>query len=189
MSTSGPFACCRCSRIFACRCCRPTAFAAAAPIDPFDIPYSDAEDNDDDVEVGAVTKPREIGVSEVLSLPAGSKATTTKTGSSTSASSGGSSGGRTASHGYARQIEKAAKGTKVEGSESSGYRVMCQDPSEAAKCLGFPETSRVIGGKVVGGLKFRSGGHERKFLEEAGQSFYFPLMEEELSGARTEEIL
>lgn len=76
-------------------------------------------------------------------------------------------------------------GSKV----SSGYRVMADEPGEAAERLGYPLTTRVISGKVVGALKFHSGGHERKFLEEAGQSFCLSLMEDELAESGTKSIL
>lgn len=85
----------------------------------------------------------------------------------------------------------AAKGlAEEEQSESgSGFCVTPDEPREAVERLGFPSTTRVIGAKVIGALKFHSGGHERKFLEEAGQSFCLPQMEEELGHSGTELIL
>ena len=38
----------------------------------------------------------------------------------------------------------------------------------------------MIGGQVVGSLRFESGEHEWGFLSEAGDSFCFPLMERRL---------
>lgn len=135
-----------------------------------------------------MAQPREVVAGEVFFSRAGSKATSSKTGSSSSCSSDRSSRGRTTSRSSARRIEMSAKAAEEDGSESSGYRVTRQDPGEAAERRGFPVTSQVIGGKVVGALKFRSEGHERKFLEETSQSFCLPLMEEELGQAGTEAI-
>lgn len=41
----------------------------------------------------------------------------------------------------------------------------------------------------MGSLRFPSGGHESKFLKEAGQSFCIPLMEERLCEEGSQRIL
>ena len=46
--------------------------------------------------------------------------------------------------------------------------------------------AKLIGGQVVGKIRFESGQYERDYLAEAGGSFCFPLMERRLilTGAR-----
>jgi hypothetical protein len=43
--------------------------------------------------------------------------------------------------------------------------------------------AKLIGGQVIGSLRFESREHERGFLSEAGDSFCFPLMEQRLMRA------
>ena len=40
--------------------------------------------------------------------------------------------------------------------------------------------AKLIGGQVVGKIRFESGQHERDYLAEASGSFCFPLMERRL---------
>jgi len=56
---------------------------------------------------------------------------------------------------------------------------MSQSKPEIAEALGM-KNARIIGGQVVGKLRFESGQHERDYLTEAGDSFCFPLMERRL---------
>jgi hypothetical protein len=48
----------------------------------------------------------------------------------------------------------------------------------AATHLQIPPEAKLIGGKQIRFLGLTSGGHERKFLEEAGSSFTIPHEEE-----------
>jgi hypothetical protein len=62
--------------------------------------------------------------------------------------------------------------------DSSNYRVMPEEPQAAAARLQVPAEAKLIGGKPIRFLGLTSGGHERKFLEEAGSSFAIPHEEE-----------
>jgi hypothetical protein len=65
-----------------------------------------------------------------------------------------------------------------EGPESSSYRVTPEEPRAAAVRLQVPAEAKLIGGKTIRFLGLTSGGHERRFLEEAGASFSIPHEEE-----------
>jgi hypothetical protein len=78
--------------------------------------------------------------------------------------------------------EKDALATAAEEDEeeedepdSSNYRVRPEEPQAAAARLQVPAKAKLIGGKHIRFLGLTSGGHERKFLEEAGSSFAIPL--------------
>jgi len=79
----------------------------------------------------------------------------------------------------------AAKGKKVfeedsgsnsSSSESSDYVMSTSSPADVAEALGATN-ARLVGGHMVGKLCFESGQHERTLLDEAGDSFCFPIME------------
>jgi hypothetical protein len=53
-----------------------------------------------------------------------------------------------------------------------------EEPRAAAVRLQVPAEAKLIGGKQILFLGLTSGGHERKFLEEAGSSFAIPHEEE-----------
>jgi hypothetical protein len=53
-----------------------------------------------------------------------------------------------------------------------------EEPQAAAVRLQVPVKAKLIGGKQIRFLGLTSGGHERKFLEEAGSSFAIPHEEE-----------
>lgn len=106
--------------------------------------YSDPEDSDDDVDVGAEGKldGGEMATEGMRLTPSafGSKTSASGSGTSSSTSSrGGSSGGKTTiSPNSSRQLEMAAmRGAEEERSEnSSGFRITPEEPGEAAKSLG-----------------------------------------------------
>jgi hypothetical protein len=62
--------------------------------------------------------------------------------------------------------------------ESSSYRVTPEEPRAAAVRLQVPAEAKLIGGKQIRFLGLMSGGHERKFLKEAGANFAIPHEEE-----------
>jgi len=72
--------------------------------------------------------------------------------------------------------------------ESSSYHVSTSNPDEVAATLGMPE-AKLIGGNIVGSLRFSSSDRERRFLSEAGSSFGFPLMERCLVASGVAQIL
>jgi hypothetical protein len=57
--------------------------------------------------------------------------------------------------------------------ESSSYHVSTSNAVEVATVLGMPE-AKLVGGNIVGSLRFSSSDRERRFLTEAGSSFGFP---------------
>ena len=57
--------------------------------------------------------------------------------------------------------------------ESSSYHVSISSPAEVATALGMLE-AKLIGGNIIGSLRFSSSDRERIFLAEAGSSFGFP---------------
>ena len=63
--------------------------------------------------------------------------------------------------------------------DSNSYLVGDADPNEVAEALGVLG-AKLIGGQIVGSLRFESRDRERGFLAEAGGSFCFPLMEKRL---------
>jgi hypothetical protein len=72
--------------------------------------------------------------------------------------------------------------------DSSAYLVGNADPVEVAEALGASRV-KLIGGQVVGSLRFESRDQEREFLEEVGESFCFPLMEKRLMDTRAANAL
>ena len=72
--------------------------------------------------------------------------------------------------------------------ESSGYHISTSDPVEVAAALGMPE-AKLIGGNIVGSLRFSSSDRERRFLAEAGSSFGFPHMEKRLMASGVSQML
>lgn len=79
-------------------------------------------------------------------------------GSSTTGSSGKCSGAKTSSSLVGPHPTDVAANVDAEEdkSESSSYLVTRGDPTEAAARLGYPLSVRIIGGKIVGALKFHN---------------------------------
>ena len=73
----------------------------------------------------------------------------------------------------------ASSASSGSSSESSGYLVGRSDPAAVAEALGASR-AKVIGGQVIGSIRFESRDREHKFLAKAGVSFCFPLMEPRL---------
>jgi len=49
--------------------------------------------------------------------------------------------------------------------------------------------AKLIGGNIIGSLRFSSSNQERRFLAEAGSSFGFPLMEKCLMASGVSQII
>jgi hypothetical protein len=86
-------------------------------------------------------------------------------------------------------VAEAEEEEEEEDPESSNYRVMPEDPQAAATCLQIPTKTKLIGGKQIRFLGLMSGGHKRKFLEEAGSSFATPHKEEYFSGFSSTDLI
>jgi hypothetical protein len=80
-------------------------------------------------------------------------------------------------------------GRHKEDPESSNYRVTPEEPQAAAARLQIPSKAKLIGGKQICFLGLMSGGHERKFLEEAGSSFAIPHEEEYFGGFSSADLV
>lgn len=64
-------------------------------------------------------------------------------------------------------------------SKSESYFVSQEDQTTVAAELGV-SGAKLIGGRFVSGLHFESSDRECGFVSEAGETFYFPLIEKEL---------
>ncbi|RLN33411.1 uncharacterized protein C2845_PM03G21310 [Panicum miliaceum] len=73
-------------------------------------------------------------------------------------------------------------------SESESCFVSTGDPVAVVAELGASSV-KLIGGNVVGALRFESGDRERGFLSEASSSFCFPLMEKRLMATGVPHML
>jgi hypothetical protein len=68
----------------------------------------------------------------------------------------------------AEKDDFAAEAEEEEEPESSNYRVTPEEPQAATTRLQIPSKAKLIGGKQIRFLGLMNGGHERKFLQEAG---------------------
>jgi hypothetical protein len=84
--------------------------------------------------------------------------------------------------------EEAEEEEEEEDPESSNYRVTPEDLQVAATCLQIPTATKLIGGKQIHFLGLMSGGHERKFLEQAASSFAIPHEEEYFNVFRSKDL-
>jgi hypothetical protein len=82
-------------------------------------------------------------------------------------------------------VAAAEEDEEEEEPESSNYRVTRDEPQAPAARLRVPPEAKLIGGKQFRFLGLMSGGHERKFLEEAGSSFAIPHEEEYFGNTRS----
>jgi hypothetical protein len=168
------------------RSAAPSAEAGGEAGRPLLVPLSPKEkDSDDDSDVRIV--------SSVGDSPRGHSPTAfgleapqdegKSSSTSTSSSSSSSEGTEQSASPSATVTEKddfaiAAEEGEEEELESSSYRVTPEEPRAAAVRLQVPTEAKLVGGKQIRFLGLTSGGHERKFLEEAGSSFAIPHEEE-----------
>jgi hypothetical protein len=115
-------------------------------------------------------------------------------GKSSSASSGSSSSSTentdqsaSPSATGAEKDDFVAEAEEEEEPESSKYHVMPEEPQAAAARLQIPPKVKLIVEKQIRFLGLMSGGHERRFLEEARSSFAIPHEEEYFSGFSSED--
>lgn len=160
---------------------------ASKATEPLDVPYSDAEDYDKNLDIETGSQPlvvTEKVVLEAPSLPVGSS------GGSSSSCSTEESSGQAAKSPHTKELRaENNNGEDEEKDDSSVYFIAEGDPSEAAIRLCFPLSTRVVGDQHSDALNFYSGGHERRFLAEARESFCLPFMEEKFCKAETKNIL
>ena len=75
-----------------------------------------------------------------------------------------------------KQVAAEGNTDDSDSSDSSAYLISQSMPFEIAEALGMSH-AKLIGGQVVGKIRFESGRHERDYLAETGGSFCYPLME------------
>jgi hypothetical protein len=146
------------------------------------VPLSPKEnDSDDDSDVRIVSSvgdaPR--GHSPAAFGPKAPQDEGKSSSTSTSSSSSSSEGTEQSASPSATAVEKddfvaAAEEDEEEEPDSSSYRVTPKEPRATAVRLQVPAEAKLIGGKQIRFLGLTSGGHERKFLEEARSSFTIP---------------
>ena len=81
--------------------------------------------------------------------------------------------------------EKQAGSTSL---DSRSYIVSTSDPVEVASQIGAFSV-KLIGGNIVGSLRYESTDRERGFLTKVGNSFCFPLMERRLMNTSMDNML
>jgi hypothetical protein len=178
------------------RLAAPSVEAGGEAGGPLLVPLSPKEkDSDDDSDVRIV--------SSVGDAPRGHSPTAfgleapqdegKSSSTSTSSSSSPSEGTEQSASPSATVAEKddfaaAAEDDEEEELDSSSYRVTLEEPRAAAVRLQVPAEAKLIGGKQIRFLGLTSGGHERKFLEEAGSSFAIPHEEEFFGKLSSTEI-
>jgi hypothetical protein len=172
----------------------PSGNEGAATGGPLLVPWSPKEkDSDDDSDVRVVSS---VGdAPHDRSPPDFEHEAPCDEGKSSSASSGspGSSSENTGQSASppATATEKDDSNPEAKEEEelvSSNYRVTPEEPQEVIARLQIPPKARLIGGKHIRFLSLMSGGHERKFLEEAGSSFAIPHEEEYFSSFSSEDL-
>ena len=153
-------------------------------------------DSDDELaqEIQSAVAVPEAPVKTSAAASSSSKSTSTSSGLSSSSSGEDMEGSGPSPQKHANGPETGPTGGVGEGgrlppaessirrpatstsTESSGYHVSTSNPVEVAATLGMPD-AKLIGGNIVGSLRFLSSDRERRFLTEAGSYFGFPLME------------
>jgi hypothetical protein len=168
------------------RSAAPSAGAGREIVGPLLVPLSPKEkDSDDDSDVRIVSSlgdaPR--GPSPVVVGAKAPRYEDNSSSTSTCSSSSSSDGTEQSTSPSAAAAEKddlvaAAEENEEEEPKSSSYRVTPEEPRAADVCLQVPAEAKLVGGKKIRFLGLTSGGHEHKFLEEAGASFSIPHEED-----------
>jgi hypothetical protein len=168
------------------RSAAPSAEAGEETGGPLLVPFSLKEkDSDDDSEVRIMSSVGEAprGHSPTAFGPDAPQDEGKSSSTSTSSSSSSSESTEQSASPSVTGAEKddfiaAAEEDEEEEPDSSSYRVTPEEPRAAAVRLQVPAEAKLICGKQIRFLALTSGGHERKFLEEAGSSFAIPHEEE-----------
>jgi hypothetical protein len=170
------------------RAAAPSAGADEETGGPLLVPLSPKEkDSDEDSDVRIVSfvseAPRSCSPAAFGAETPGDEGKTSST--STSSSDSSSESTEQSASPSATGVEKDAlapsAGENEEEEEEpniSNYCMTLEEPQAAAIRLQNPAEAKLIGEKQIRFLVLTSGGHERKFLEEAGSSFAFPHEEE-----------
>jgi hypothetical protein len=155
---------------------------------PLLVPLSPKEkDSDDDSDIRIVSSvgeaprgrsPAAFGVEAPRDEGKSSSASTSSSGSSSESTEQSASPSATGVEKDALAIAAEENEEEEEEPDSSNYHVTPEEPQATAIRLQVPAEAKIIGGKQIRFLGLTSGGHECKFLEEAGSSFAIPHEEE-----------
>jgi hypothetical protein len=155
---------------------------------PLLVPLSPKEkDSDDDSDVRIVSfvgeaphgrSPAAFGAEAPCDEGKSSSASTSSSSTSSESTEQSASPSATGAEKDALVAAAEEDDEEEEEPDSSNYRVTPEEPQAAAIRLQVPAEAKLIGGKHIHFLGLTSGGHERKFLEEAGSSFTIPHEEE-----------
>jgi hypothetical protein len=164
----------------------PSAGAGQGATGPLLVPLSPPEkDSDDDSDVRIVSsvgdaprKPSPVAVGAEAPQEKDEPSSTSSSSSDSSSDDTEQSASPSAPASEKKDVIPEVEEEGDEEPESSSYRVTPEEPRAAAVRLQVPAEAKLIGGKTVRFLGLTSGGHERKFLEEAGASFAIPHEEE-----------
>jgi hypothetical protein len=168
---------------------------SAAPLDgareevggPLIVPLSPKEkDSDEDSDVHIVSSVGEasrgrspLALGHEAPRDEGKSSFTSTSSSSSSSENTGQSASPSATGAEKNDFVTATEEDEEEEEPESGnYHVTPEEPQAATARLQIPPEAKLIGGKQIRFLGLMSGGHELKFLEEAGSSFAIPHEEE-----------
>jgi hypothetical protein len=177
------------------RSAAPSAEADEEAGGPLLVPLSPKEkdgDDDSDVRIMSSVGDAPRGHSPTAFGPdapqdEGKSSSTSTSSSSSSSESTKQSASPSATVAEKDDIVAATEEDEEEEPDSSSYRVTPEEPRAAAVRLQVPAEAKLIGGKQIRFLGLTCGGHEHKFLEEAGSSFAIPHEEDEGPIRRTRE--
>jgi hypothetical protein len=162
---------------------------------PLLVPLSRKEkDNDEDSDVRIVSSVGDASRDQ-SPLPFGHRAPWDEGKSSSTSSSSSSSLSENTDQSAsplatgAEKDDFVAEADEEEEPESINYRVTSEEPQAVAARLQIPSKAKLIGGKQIRFLGLMSGGHDHKFLEEAGSSFAIPHEKEYFSGFSSEDLV
>jgi hypothetical protein len=164
----------------------PSAGAGQGATGPLLVPLSPPEkdsDNDSDVRIvssvgDAPRKPSPAALGAEAPQDKDEPSSTSSSSSDSSSDGTEQSASPSAPASEKNDVVPEAEEEGDEEPESSSYQVTPEEPRAAAVRLQVPAEAKLIGGKTVRFLGLTSGGHERRFLEEAGASFAMPHEEE-----------
>jgi hypothetical protein len=155
---------------------------------PLLVPLSPNEkDSDDDSDVRIVSSvgeaprgrsPAAFGAEAPRDEGKSSSASTSSSSSSSESTEKSASPSATGAEKDALAAAAEEDEEEEEEPDSSNYRVTPEEPQAAAIHLQVYAEAKLISGKHIRFLGLTSGGHERKFLEEAGSSCAIPHEEE-----------
>jgi hypothetical protein len=162
----------------------PGAAAAGATLaDPLDIDYSEPEPESDE---DCVTWARSSEDKSPLPPPSADEVVVP----SPAEAPGGSRVVSTIHHKTLTRMEKDDSSSEMENdTRSVSIFINSELPSVVVSRLGMKPNARIFGDSMRKVLQFCSDDHERTLLQEAGDSFGFPIMEDELGEESAEEIM